>query len=155
MAGRPVVTPVEDRSILSRISFSDTGWTRSSRSHAESLGFDVLQIAGWPMAIKRIWHGWTTPDNAGTYENLLRTEVFPSIEDKKISGYHGIELLRRDHGSEIEFVTIMTFESLQSVIEFQGEDYERCYVPDTAQAVLERWDPVASHFEVREVRSYG
>lgn len=52
--------------------------------------------------------------------------------------------------SEVEFVTMMTFDSIQSVIDFQGEDYERCYVPDVAQAVLERWDLTAAHFEVQD-----
>ena len=69
------------------------------------------------MAIKRIWHGWTTPNNADTYENLLRDEVFPSIETKNISGYRSIELLRRDQGDEVEFITLMTFDSLQNVID--------------------------------------
>lgn len=107
------------------------------------------------MAIKRIWHGWTTPENADVYEALLHREIFPSIEAKDIAGYHGIELLRRDHGDEIEFITIMTFESIQSVIDFQGKDYERCYVPDAAQKVLARWDHVSAHFEVRDVRTYA
>ena len=43
------------------------------------------------MAIKRIWHGWTTPENATAYENLLRDEVFPGIEAKQIPGYRGID----------------------------------------------------------------
>ncbi len=67
------------------------------------------------MAIKRIWHGWTTKDNAAAYEDLLRDEVFPGIEAKSIAGYRGIELLRRDLGDEIEFITIMTFDSIQVV----------------------------------------
>ena len=106
------------------------------------------------MAIKRIWHGWTTPENADRYEQLLEKEVFPSIEDKNIAGYRSIELLRRNHGDQVEFVTIMTFESLQSVIDFQGDDYERCYVPDAAQRVLSRWDQFSAHYDVRDVRSY-
>jgi len=28
------------------------------------------------MQIKRIWHGWTTPENAEVYEALLHSEVF-------------------------------------------------------------------------------
>ena len=36
------------------------------------------------MAIKRIWHGWTTPQNAEAYRLLLRDEVFPGIEAKNI-----------------------------------------------------------------------
>ena len=106
------------------------------------------------MSIKRIWHGWTTPENADKYESLLHDEVFPSIEAKKISGFRRIELLRRNWGDEVEFTTIMTFDSLQNVIDFQGKDYQRCYVPDAAQRVLKRWDQTSAHFEVREVRSY-
>ncbi len=107
------------------------------------------------MAIKRIWHGWTNPENAERYETLLRDEVFPGIEAKNIPGYSGIELLRLDRGDEVEFIAIMTFDSIQNVIDFQGEDYRRCYVPDAAQKVLERWDEVSDHYEVRETRAYG
>ena len=34
----------------------------------------------------------TTHENASIYENLLKTEVFPSIEDKDIKGYKKISL---------------------------------------------------------------
>jgi len=106
------------------------------------------------MAIKRIWHGWTTPENADKYQDLLHNEVFPGIEAKKIPGYQSIELLRRDLGEEVEFVTIMTFDSLQNVIDFQGEDYTRCYVPDVAKLVLKRWDLLSQHYEAIEYRKY-
>ena len=107
------------------------------------------------MAIKRIWHGWTTPENADTYENLLQTEIFAGIEAKNIPGYRQIELLRRDLGDEVEFTTIMTFDALQNVIDFQGADYEHAYVPDAAQRVLKLWDQTAVHYEVRETRVYA
>jgi antibiotic biosynthesis monooxygenase (ABM) superfamily enzyme len=111
------------------------------------------------MAIKRIWHGWTTPENAAVYENLLRTEVFPGIEAKQIPGYRGIELLRLDRDrngdGEVEFVTIMTFDTIQNVIDFQGPDYRRCYVPDAARMLLKRWDQTSDHYEVKETRDYG
>ncbi len=107
------------------------------------------------MAIKRIWHGWTTPENADVYETLLRTDVFPGIEARKIPGYRSIELLRRDRGDEVEFVTIMTFDRLQNVIDFQGEDYRRCYVPDAARKVLKRRDETSQHYEAVESRRYG
>jgi antibiotic biosynthesis monooxygenase (ABM) superfamily enzyme len=107
------------------------------------------------MTIKRIWHGWTSPENAGRYETLLRDEVFPGIEAKNIPGYGAIELLRREHGDEVEFITIMTFDSIQNVIDFQGQDYRRCYVPDEAQKLLKRWDQMSDHYEIRERRRYG
>jgi hypothetical protein len=60
------------------------------------------------MAIKRIWHGWTTPENADVYWTVLSETVVPGIEAKSIDGYRGIQILRRDHESEVEFVTITT-----------------------------------------------
>jgi antibiotic biosynthesis monooxygenase (ABM) superfamily enzyme len=100
------------------------------------------------MAIKRIWHGWTAPDNAEAYWTVLRESVIPGIEAKQIPGYQGFEVFRRVHASEVEFVTIITFDSLDSVIAFQGEDYARAYVPEEAQDVLSRWDQTCAHFEV-------
>jgi antibiotic biosynthesis monooxygenase (ABM) superfamily enzyme len=104
--------------------------------------------------ILRIWHGWTAPENADTYENLLRTEVFPGIALKAIPGYRSIELLRRELGDEVEFITMMHFDTLQSVKDFVGEDYEQSYVPDAARAVLSRFDQRSQHYEVRETLQY-
>ena len=106
------------------------------------------------MTIKRIWHGWTTLENADKYQNLLHNEVFPGIEKKNISGYQSIELMRRELSDEVEFITIMTFDSLQNVIDFQGENYTRCYVPEEAQLLLKRWDQVSAHYEAIEIRQY-
>lgn len=106
------------------------------------------------MTIKRVWHGWTTPENADIYRRLLHDEIFPGIEAMSIPGYLGIELMRRDLDDEVEFVTIMTFESLDSVIAFQGEDYSRSHVPEAARKVLKRWDSRALHYEVMETRHY-
>lgn len=104
--------------------------------------------------IKRIWHGYTTPENADAYERLLETEVFPGIEAKKIPGYRGIELYRRKLGQEIQFTTVMSFDSLDNVIAFQGEDYSAAYVPAAAQKILQRWDVRSSHHDVRITRDY-
>ena len=106
------------------------------------------------MAIKRIWHGWTTLENADTYQRLLHDEILPGIEAKNISGYQKIELFRMDLNDEVEFVTIMTFDSIKNVIDFQGEDYKKCYVPDAAQCVLKRWDQESAHYETIETRNY-
>ena len=106
------------------------------------------------MPIKRIWHGWTTHENADVYQQLLHTTIFPGIEAKQIRGYRSIALLRSDLEEEVEFITIMTFDTLQHVIDFQGEDYKQAYVPAAAQQVLKRWDLVAAHYEVVETRAY-
>jgi hypothetical protein len=97
--------------------------------------------------ITRIWHGWTTPANAPVYENLLLTEIFSGIGARKIAGYRGISLCKREAGAEVEFVTIMWFDSLEAVRAFAGEDYEVAVVPTMARAVLSRFDPVSTHYE--------
>jgi antibiotic biosynthesis monooxygenase (ABM) superfamily enzyme len=74
--------------------------------------------------ISRIWHGYTTPENADAYEALLKEEIFTGIRDRKIEGYRGIQLLRRKMGGEVEFITEMWFDSLDAVRVFAGEDYE-------------------------------
>jgi hypothetical protein len=106
------------------------------------------------MTIKRVWHGWTTKKNADRYQGILHKEVLPGIEAKKMPGYKKIEVLRIDLKDEVEFVTIMTFDSLQNVIDFQGGDYKKCYVPDVAKGVLKRWDLESIHYELVETRNY-
>jgi antibiotic biosynthesis monooxygenase (ABM) superfamily enzyme len=105
--------------------------------------------------IKRIWHGYTTPENADAYQDLLDTVVFPGIEAKAIPGYRSIELLRRSTGVEVEFTTVMTFDSIDDVIAFQGSDYEAAYVPEAARRILKRWDARSTHHEVVQERRYG
>lgn len=102
--------------------------------------------------ISRIWHGWTSPENADAYERLLRTEIFEGILARTIDGFVAIDLLRRDHGQEVEFVTIMWFSSLAAVRAFAGTDYEAAVVPPAARALLRRFDPRSAHYEVRERR---
>ena len=105
--------------------------------------------------IGRIWHGWTTRENADHYESLLKQEIFSGIAEKKVSGYKGIQLFRRPlNNDEVEFVTIMQFDSWDAVKEFAGEDYERAYVPAAAQEVLARFDVRSQHYEIRESLEY-
>lgn len=102
--------------------------------------------------ISRIWHGWTTPANADAYEHLLRTEIFPGILARKIAGFRDIQLLRRATGDEVEFVTVMTFDSLDAVIAFAGPNYEEGVVPPKARAVLSRFDATSQHYDIIETR---
>ncbi len=104
--------------------------------------------------IARIWHGWTKPENADEYERLLEYEIIPEIAAKNIKGYRSIEVLRRPLADEVEFITIMRFDSLELVRQFVGEDYEIAHVPEAAQQVLERWDKRSQHYEIRETCSY-
>jgi hypothetical protein len=102
--------------------------------------------------ICRIWRGWTTPANAEAYERVVRGEVIPGIEARRIPGFEQIDLMRRDLGDEVEFQTIMWFDRLQSIIDFVGEDYSVSHVPPAARAVLSRFDARAAHYEVIDRR---
>jgi heme-degrading monooxygenase HmoA len=102
--------------------------------------------------ISRIWHGWTTPSNADVYEALLKEEIFVGIQDRHIRGFLGIQLLRRNVEGEVEFVTIMRFDSLDAVREFAGEDYEVAVVPPKARQVLAHFDARSQHYEIKAER---
>jgi len=104
--------------------------------------------------IFRIWHGYTTPENAPVYEALLKREIFHGIERKQLEGFRGIDLIRRRAGDEEEFVTIMRFDTLDNVKAFTGDDYETAYVPAEARKVLKRFDARSQHYDLRESRRY-
>ena len=106
------------------------------------------------MTVKRVWHGWTTPENADTYEKLLREEVSVGIEAMEIKGLRRFEMMRRPLADEVEFVTIMEFDDIGAVKAFVGDDYEKCYVPPAARAVLKRFDELSAHYDLLEARTY-
>jgi heme-degrading monooxygenase HmoA len=99
--------------------------------------------------ISRIWHGWTTPANADAYEALLKSEVFTGIQNRQIVGYRGIHLFRRNLGDEVEFITLMWFDSIEAVRAFAGEDYEVSVVPPRARKLLSRFDERSQHYDVK------
>ena len=104
--------------------------------------------------IKRIWHGWTTHENAERYEALLKNEILPGIAAKEMTGYRAIQVLRRTLDQEVEFITIMSFDSLDAIKQFVGDDVSVAHVPAKAREVLSRWDDRSQHYEVREELLY-
>ena len=97
--------------------------------------------------ITRIWRGWTTPENADAYQRIVSQEVLPGIAARDLDGYHGAYLLRRELGGEVEFATMLLFDTLDQVRALAGEDYEAAYVPPQARAVLARFDQRSAHYE--------
>jgi hypothetical protein len=97
--------------------------------------------------IARVWRGWATPDNAPAYERLVSSEVLPGIARREIQGYRGAYLLRRELGDEVEFSTILLFDSMDALREFGGDDYEKAYVPPRAREVLSRFEDTSAHYE--------
>jgi hypothetical protein len=102
--------------------------------------------------ICRLWRGWTTPENADAYERAVRGEVIPGIEARKMPGFRHIDLMKRELGQEVEFQTLMWFDSIDAITAFVGDDYSVSHVPPAAQAVLKRFDERATHYEIIDRR---
>ena len=96
--------------------------------------------------IARVWHGYTKPEHADAYESMLKPELLPGIS--KVKGYRGSYLLRRQAGEEIEFITIILWDSLDAVRAVAGPNYEAAVVPEERRQYLSRYDANAGHFEV-------
>lgn len=97
--------------------------------------------------VLRYWRGWTTPGKADAYQELVSGTVLPSIAARGLTGYQGAYLLRRDLASEVEFATVMVFDSIENVRAFAGDDYETAYVPPAARELLVRFDERSAHYD--------
>jgi len=93
-----------------------------------------------------VWHGSTKPEHADAYETMLKPELLPGIS--KTKGYRGSFLLRRNVGAEVEFITILLFDSLDDVRAVAGPNYEQSIVPEDRRKYLSRHDEKAAHYEV-------
>jgi hypothetical protein len=100
------------------------------------------------LLIARVWHGWSTKANAAQFEKLLTATVFPGFEKQKIKGYRGAQLLKRELGLEVEFTTIMWFESMEAVKAFAGEDYETAHIDPQVRSLFTRFDAMAAHLQL-------
>ena len=90
--------------------------------------------------IARVWRGYAaTQAHADAYEAMLKPELLPGISTKH--GYRGSHLLRRDAGHEIEFITILFFDSLDDIKAMTGPDYETAVVPEARRSAT-RDDPM-------------
>ncbi|MEO1009439.1 MAG: antibiotic biosynthesis monooxygenase [Planctomycetota bacterium] len=111
--------------------------------------------------IARIWHGYTTPENADAYQDVLLGTVMPEIAGRGMDGYLGFHSLRRegttgpDGGAETEFITVMWFESAAQIEQFVGRDSTVSHVPEVARKVLKRWDERSAHYAVQSAPAWA
>jgi antibiotic biosynthesis monooxygenase (ABM) superfamily enzyme len=98
--------------------------------------------------IARVWHGWTKAADAAAYEQMLREEIFPGIAARNINGYRGAELFLRPDGDEVEFATLLRFDSLEAVKEFAGEDECKPIIYPKAEPLLVRMDERSQHYRI-------
>jgi len=98
--------------------------------------------------IARIWHGWTKPGDAKAYEDMLRDEIFPSIAARNIKGYRGAELFINQDAEEVEFVTLLRFDSMDAVKDFAGADEGKPVIYPKVEALLIRMDERSRHYRI-------
>jgi heme-degrading monooxygenase HmoA len=101
--------------------------------------------------VARVWHGYTTAANADAYEAMLKPELLPGLSTKK--GFRGSYLLRRMHGDEVEFITIILWDKLDDIRALTGPDYETAVIPDARKQVLSHWDEKAAHYDVTSTQA--
>ena len=103
--------------------------------------------------IARIWHGYTKPEHADAYEAMLKPELLPGIG--KVKGYQESYLLRRAVGDEVEFMTIILMDSIDSIRAVAGPDYETAVIPEERRRYLARYDAKSVHYEVVSTHAMG
>ena len=103
--------------------------------------------------VARVWHGNTKPEHADAYEAMLKPELLPGIS--KVKGYKGSYLLRRNAGAEVEFITIMLWDSIDAIRAVAGADYESAVIPPERRKYLAHYDAKAAHYDVASVHGLG
>jgi antibiotic biosynthesis monooxygenase (ABM) superfamily enzyme len=99
--------------------------------------------------IARVWYGWTSRENAQEYEKLLREEVLLEIAKRSIPGYQGAEILIRDaENDEVEFITLLRFETIDGVRTFAGKSYEIPVIPPECKKLLKRHSEKSRHYRI-------
>ena len=100
--------------------------------------------------VARIWHGYTTPENADAYEGKLKPELLPGIS--KVPGYRGGYVLRRNLENEVEFITIMIWESLEAIQAVAGPNYTVSIIPEDRLKYLARHDSHSAHYQIQSIQ---
>ncbi len=96
--------------------------------------------------IARIWHGYAKPEHAEAYEKSLKPELLPGLS--KVKGFKGSYLLKKVSEAEVEFVTIMLWESIDDMRSVAGPNYEIAIIPENRRQYLARFDERATHYEI-------
>ncbi|MGH2699495.1 MAG: antibiotic biosynthesis monooxygenase family protein [Actinomycetota bacterium] len=96
--------------------------------------------------IARIWRGAVRPTDGDDYAEYMRRTGL--AEYRSTPGNLSALMLRRDLKDRTEFVMVTTWESMDAVKAFAGDDPERAvYYPEDERFLIER-DPTVAHYEI-------
>jgi heme-degrading monooxygenase HmoA len=98
--------------------------------------------------ISRQWRGVANRSDADNYIAHLKTETFPLLS--KIAGFRKAQILRRLVAEGVEFRIVTTWDSIESIRKFAGENAEIAVVPERVQAMMVSYEQSVEHYEVVE-----
>jgi heme-degrading monooxygenase HmoA len=93
-----------------------------------------------------MWRCVASAESAVAYFEFFNRRVRPDLEQLK--GFHGVTLLKRAVGNDMEIVVITEWESTQAIRQFAGDDMEVAVVEPDARALLIECDSHVRHFEI-------
>jgi heme-degrading monooxygenase HmoA len=96
--------------------------------------------------IVRLWKGRARGVSADAYQGHVLTSVFPKL--RRIDGYVGGRVLRRNADGDVVFLVETTWASLNAIRAFAGDTLDRAVVEPAARALLTEFDSHVEHFEV-------
>jgi heme-degrading monooxygenase HmoA len=97
--------------------------------------------------IARLWSAQTTDAQAPAYADHLRNDILPRL--KRLDGYAGTLLLKRQASDGVELIVITFWKSLNSIRGFTGSsDTDAAVVADEAVRLLTRFDQRVRHYDL-------
>ena len=102
---------------------------------------------GFQMIIRE-WRGRATSSKAELYPTHFRANVLPGL--LKTPGFLGAFLSKRQLDTEIEFLVLTRWQSIDAIRSFAGSDIARAVVEPGAIAALVDFDTSVQHYEVIE-----
>ena len=98
--------------------------------------------------IIREWRGRASRERAAAYPKHFHDNVVPEL--RKLDGFVGAHLSRRDLGDRLEYLVLTRWQSMDAVHAFAGADVERAVVEPAAIAALTDFDAQVRHYDVIE-----
>jgi heme-degrading monooxygenase HmoA len=96
--------------------------------------------------IARIWRGAVRPEDGDDYARYMQKTGL--AEYRGTQGNLSATMLRRDLDDRTEFVMFSTWESMDAIKAFAGDDPERAvFFPEDDRFLIER-DLTVAHYEV-------
>ena len=95
--------------------------------------------------ITRIWHGRTRAEHADEYLEFLKATA--PVHYQSVPGNLSVEIWREVDGDVCHFWTVTKWDSVGSIKQFAGEDYEKAKYYTEDELYLLEFEPTVRHCE--------